>query len=392
MIICDLTHAYSPTSGGIRTYLEAKRRYLLDHTDHTTVLVIPGERDAVERDGRAVTYTVAGPVIPFAAPYRFFPRRSKLEAILHQAQPDLIELNTYYMPPEPQAAFAYRDARRAKGHDSVVALHYHTDFARSYAKYYSQKALGGWLSDRVQGLAERYVRSILGRSDLLLTFSDGHEQQMRELGLADPHIVPQFIDLDMFHPSKADPAFRRSLGIGPDAMMLVYAGRFDTEKHVHTLVNALEALPPDGPEAYLVMAGNGPLRGELEERAASTPNLILLPYQQGKEAVARLVASADIYITAGPHEVAAFSVVEAQACGLPTVGVEAGGLTGRILPGLGFLGPVDDATAMAANIIKAWADRSSLATAARTYVEAHYGLDKSFGAILKHYNQALGAA
>src|SRR5690606_37951244 len=114
-----------------------------------------------------------------------------------------------------------RDERRAAGKSVVVAIHYHTDFARSYAKYYAQKVLGGWLSDRVQAVAERYVRSILLRSDVVLTFSDQHQAQLRSLDVDEPHLVPQFIDLDTFHPSKSDPALRAALGIPPEAPMLV---------------------------------------------------------------------------------------------------------------------------------------------------------------------------
>ena len=38
MTVCDLTHAYHPTSGGIRTFIDLKRRYLLEHTPQ------PGKR------------------------------------------------------------------------------------------------------------------------------------------------------------------------------------------------------------------------------------------------------------------------------------------------------------------------------------------------------------
>ncbi|MDX1419481.1 MAG: glycosyltransferase [Rubricoccaceae bacterium] len=388
MIVCDLTHAYTPTSGGIRTYINDKRQHLLEHTEHTHVLVVPGEEDVVERGERWATWRVKGPTIPFAAPYRFFPRRSRLDAALREARPDLVELNTYYMPPEAGAAYRYRAWARAQGRTAAVAVHYHTDFAHSYAKQYTAPVLGERLSGGLERLAARYVRGILGRADAVLTFSEQHRQSIQTLGIADARLVPQFIDLDTFHPKRADPAVRERLGVEPDQLLLVYAGRFDTEKHVHVLVDALESVSPALRPA-LVMAGDGPLRHELEARAATSPALHLLPFQVGKEAVARLLATGDMYVTAGPHEVAAFSVVEAQACGLPTVGVEAGGLVGRVVPGTGFLGPVGDGEAMARNIERAARDREALGRRARAYVEAHYGSDRAFGAILDLYEETL---
>src|SRR5690554_3309541 len=158
MRVCDLTHAYTPTSGGIRTYIDAKRRYLVERTDWEHVLVVPGERDEIQREGRLTTVRIAGPVIPFAAPYRCFARPSRLRAALGETQPDVIELGTYYMPPEAGMAFTYRDAARASGRPAAVAVQYHTDFARAYAGHYGRKVLGARLGDAAERMAERLVR------------------------------------------------------------------------------------------------------------------------------------------------------------------------------------------------------------------------------------------
>ena len=45
------------------------------------------------------------------------------------------------------------------------------------------------------------------------------------------------------------------------------------------------------------------------------------------------------------------SIVEAQASGLPVVGVAAGAMVDRVTDAIGRLGPVDDADAMARNIL-----------------------------------------
>jgi len=44
MKICDLTQIYSPRGGGVRSYLEAKRRFIRDQTAHEHLMVVPGAR------------------------------------------------------------------------------------------------------------------------------------------------------------------------------------------------------------------------------------------------------------------------------------------------------------------------------------------------------------
>ena len=60
------------------------------------------------------------------------------------------------------------------------------------------------------------------------------------------------------------------------------------------------------------------------------------------------------------------SIVEAQASGLPVVGVAAGAMIDRVSEGEGRLGPVGNAAAMARNILDVWSgDRVSIAEQAR---------------------------
>jgi alpha-1,6-mannosyltransferase len=73
------------------------------------------------------------------------------------------------------------------------------------------------------------------------------------------------------------------------------------------------------------------------------------------------------------------SVIEAQASGLPIVGVAAGAMLDRVDDSTGRLGPVDDAKSMAANILQVWqSDRRAMGEAARDHVEqSRFGWDNS---------------
>ena len=389
MILCDLTHAYTPTSGGIRTYIDAKRRYVLEHTDHTHALIIPGDTDRITREERTVTVEVQAPFIPGAAPYRWFSRPSWVRRALDYVRPDLVELGTFFMPTESRPAFAARRAARKGGRRMAVSIMTHTDFADSYAAGYASKVVGETLGRGVGRLAQVYVRKLLDAADVAAAPSPVQVETFRQRGV-DVEFVGYGVDVETFHPRQADAAVRGELGIPDDALFLSYAGRLDSEKRTDTMVAAVERANETRP-AVLVMAGEGPHRDDLEARQARGAPIRVLPYQTSKDALARLMASSDLYLTAGPYETFGLSVAEAQACELPVVGVAAGALVERVPEGLGLLGPVDDAAAMSANILTTAEHREAWGRAGRQHVVDHYSWTSAFGRLFTLYDRALEA-
>lgn len=390
MIVCDLTHAYHASSGGIRTYIDAKRRYILEETDHTHALVIPGAEDQITREGRAITVEIGAPFIPGAAPYRWFPRPSRVRRALDYVGANLIELGTFFMPTEARPAFAARRAARKQGRPLAVSIMNHTDFADSYAVGYSSKVLGDTLGRGVGKLAHVYVRRLLESADIAAAPSPVQVEAFRQRGV-DVAFVGYGVDVETFHPRQADPAVRTELAIPEDALFLSYAGRLDSEKRTDTMVRAIERANETRP-TVLVMAGEGPHREDLESRQAQGAPIRVLPYQTSKDALARLMASSDIYLTAGPYETFGLSVAEAQACELPVVGVAAGALIERVPDGLGLLGPVDDAEAMARNILTVAEHQEAWGKAGRQHVVENYSWSATFGRLFGLYGTALASS
>src|SRR5690349_23413287 len=77
-------------------------------------------------------------------------------------------------------------------------------------------------------------------------------------------------------------------------------------------------------------------------------------YVKNRAELARWLASADIYVSGMADETFGVSIVEAQASGLPIVGVEAGAMIDRVARETGRLGPIGDSDAMARNILDVW--------------------------------------
>src|SRR5689334_11708132 len=89
-LFCDLTQSWSEVGGGVRTYLLHKRRHILESTPHRHLMIIPGAKDEVIEEERAVTVTIASPHVPGSPNYRLLLRSGAVSAALERFRPDLI--------------------------------------------------------------------------------------------------------------------------------------------------------------------------------------------------------------------------------------------------------------------------------------------------------------
>ena len=359
-LFCDLTQSWSEVGGGVRTYLLHKRRHILESTPHSHLAIIPGATDAVIEEDRAITVTVASPHVPGSPNYRLLLRNSAVKRALEQFQPDLIECQDAYNL--PWTALAYR--RRHPGTALIAA--YMTDFPTVYV----ERPLSRFLTSPVAGLLGRacyaYCRALYRRFDSVYALSEnGGAAKLRTLGIDPVEVVPLGVEVGEFSPACRDPRLRAKLGLAEGQPLLIYVGRLDGEKKPDVVVEAFRRLPREL-GAKLALLGEGPLKAEI---AALGDDRIIMPgYVRNRAELARWLASADIYVSAMADETFGISIVEAQASGLPVVGVAAGAMLDRVTDAMGRLGPVGDVEAMAENIHALWCgDHDTMREAARAH-------------------------
>jgi len=357
-LFCDLTQSWSDVGGGVRTYLLHKRRHILESTPHSHLMIVPGERDEIVDEDRALTVTIASPRVPGSPHYRLMLRNGAVRRALERFRPDLIECQDAYNL--PWAAIAHR-----KRHpETALVAAYMTDFPTVYV----ERPLSKFLSHPVAGALARvcyaYCGSLYRRFDAVFALSEnGGATKLRSLGIDAANVVPLGVELGEFGPAKRDDRLRQKLGLGPEQPLLVYVGRLDGEKKPDLVVDAFRRLP-ESLGAKLALIGEGPLKAEI---AALGDDRIVMPgYLKGRAELARWLASSDIYVSGMADETFGVSIVEAQASGLPVVGVDAGAMIDRVEEATGRLGPVGDAAAMARNILAVWnGDRAAMAEKAR---------------------------
>lgn len=372
-LFCDLTQSWSDVGGGVRTYLLHKRRHILGSTPHSHLMIVPGDRDEVIEEERATTVTIASPRVPGSSHYRLMLRNGAVRAALERFRPDVIECQDAYNL--PWAAIAHR---RRHPETALVAA-YMTDFPTVYV----ERPLSKFLTRPVAAMLARtcyaYCGFLYRRFDAMFALSEnGGATKLRSLGIPEVDVVPLGVELGEFGPDRRDQRLRGKLGLGPGQPLLVYVGRLDGEKKPDLVVDAFRRLPASL-GAKLALIGEGPLKAEI---AALGDERIILPgYVKTRAELSRWLASADIYVSGMADETFGVSIVEAQASGLPVVGIAAGAMIDRVNDGVGRLGPVGDADAMAANILDVWnADRDAIAEHARTCA-LEFGWDSSMEAL-----------
>ena len=396
MRLCDVTMAYNDRSGGIRRYIEEKRRFLREQTEHEHLLVVPGEKDAITRSGRLTLVQIESPLLPGQDAYRVFTRPDKIQDALSQYRPDVIELGSYYL--EAWAAFLHQDQALQSGQRCLITAYFHTDVAKALLGAQIRASAHEWFdawsgtlaqmgesfADLAEIGGERYLAAVFDRCDLVVASSQNQISRLRQYGAPPADLAPLGVDLALFNPARRSESVRAAHGASPESLVLIYDGRLTVEKSVSVLVDAFEMLPHDL-MAQLWIIGHGPQLETIKARASHLKGLHLFPFETDPHRLSQLIASADIYVTAGPYETFGLSVIEAQASGLPVVGVDAGALRERVLDGLGYLGPVGDAQTMAANIVKAAAERSKIGPRARDHVEHHFSWDETFRSLMACY-------
>jgi alpha-1,6-mannosyltransferase len=359
-LFCDLTQSWSEVGGGVRTYLLHKRRHILEATPHRHLMIVPGPRDEVVEDDRAITVTVASPHVPGSPHYRLMLRNGAVRKALERFRPDLIECQDAYNL--PWTAIAHR---RRYPETALIAA-YMTDFPTVYIERPLSRFITRPIASALGRICYGYCGSLYRRFDSVFAVSEnGGAAKLRSLGIAPVEVVPLGVEVGEFGPSRRDPLLRAKLGLSDHEPLLIYVGRLDGEKKPDVVVDAFRRLPCEL-GARLALLGEGPLKAEL---AALGDERIIMPgYVRNRAELAHWLASADIYVSAMADETFGISIIEAQASGLPVVGVAAGAMLDRVTDEMGRLGPVGDAGLMAANILSViHSDRNVMASAARAH-------------------------
>jgi len=169
-------------------------------------------------------------------------------------------------------------------------------------------------------------------------------QSMAAPAFSSAHRIANGVDTSVFHP-RDKAAARKELGLPHEVPILTFSAADPNNpfKDAKTLFEALPEIARDHPELYLVVLGDASSLPVVPGTSVYAPGFLSEPFD-----VARHLCASDLYIHAARAEVLPLAILEAQACGLPVVATDVGGVSEALIDEeTGVLVPIGDPRALA---------------------------------------------
>ena len=244
-------------------------------------------------------------------------------------------------------------------------------------------------------------------ADLVLSVSPSLRERYREASGPAKQVMltPNGIDTQRFRPA-ADAerlVLRRSLGWPDTQPVVLFVGFFSRDKRPDLLFRAWRRLPPGPVRPKLVYVGatgagyyeiDESLAGRIRAEAAAHGCAGDVVFAEPTNEVERYFRAADVFVLPSAREAHPLALLEAMACGLPSIATRLPGATDAIIEdGIdGRLVPVDDEAAIAGALSVLLADRgaaSAMGVRARETVLERYDISKTAEKWLAAYHTVL---
>ncbi len=338
--VAAFTDTYLPTVNGVSYTIKTWRERWQSRGGRMEV-VFPSAPDYSPADGE---HPVRSFRFPFYDGFRIglpgIPEAVRDVDLVHAHTPFALGLSGLHM---------------ARQRNLPLVASYHTPTAE-YADYLAN----GSFSTVIEGTARRYERWYLNRADVLVVPSGPAGDHLRDIGVETPtHVVPNGVDTDFFSPAGEQELTRfRDRHDLPEGPLVGYTGRHGFEKNLDSIVPAVVQADV---EVTLLFGGDGPARDKLEAQASEADVATRFLGFLEREELPALYTSLDAFLFPSPVETQGLVALEANACGTPVVGVNAGALAETIVEGeTGYRFERGDTRSFAHAIERTFAERKQL--------------------------------
>lgn len=173
------------------------------------------------------------------------------------------------------------------------------------------------------------------------------------------------------HSAEEKEQLRKNEGLSARDFVVLCTGELNKNKDQKTLIDAALICKNEIPELKILLAGNGPMRDELQAliTAGHAEDFVrLLGYRTDLE---RVVPAADVIVSCSHREGLGLNVIEGMLCGKPVIATENRGHRELVSDGeTGYLIPVGDSAALAEKLVDIYERKNSEALGRAGYKKA----------------------
>jgi len=319
MRIVDVNEFYSPTGGGVRTYIDRKMG-IMSELGHELIVIAAGREDLVEErpGGGKIIYVKASRLI-FDKNYGLFWDAAPVTRLLDELKPDLVEASSPWRPAWIVGQW--------KG-DAAKVFFMHNDNVAAYALRWFEGLAAPERIERAFAWYSRYMSRFLDNYDAVVTNGPALEKRLKARGLRIDAAMPLGIERGHFSPDLRDETLRAALlaqcGLPPEGHLLLGMGRHHPEKRWRLVIDAVERAGSSLPVG-LMLLGTGIESRAIEKRIAGSPHIRMFRPVYDRERLARIVANCDALIHGSEAEPFGLVASEAMAAGLPLIAPDTGG-------------------------------------------------------------------
>jgi 1,2-diacylglycerol 3-alpha-glucosyltransferase len=379
--ILMVSDVYFPRVNGVSTSIQTFRDDLAA-LGCASLLIAPEYPEARE-DEPGIT-RVRSRYLPFDPEDRIMVRRELDRACASlAAQIDLIHIQTPFL-----AHYAALRLARALGLKTVETYH-------TYFEHYMHHYLPLVPRAVSSALARQLSRAQCNAVDTVISPSPQMAEALRGYGVESRiEVIPTGVDLRKFAGGDGV-RFRAALGIDAQRPVMLTVGRVAFEKNLEFLIDVLASVRLEVPDVLLLIAGEGPARGALEQRVAKLGlerSVRFVGYLDRASGLLDCYSSADLFVFASRTETQGLVLLEAMALGVPVVSTAVMG-TRDVLDGArGAIVVDEDKASFARAATQVLTDRSlrhSLAAEASQFVASRWSSAAMARRMLECYRRVL---
>lgn len=385
MRVVDVNEFYSPTGGGVRTYIDHKMTIMAE-LGHELIIIAPAKENAVEeRPGGGRIHWVKAPTLVLDPNYGIFVRGGAIHQLLDELHPDVVEASSPWRPATIVGDW----------HGDAVKVYFaHNDNVGAYPMRWFEGVASRERIEESFMWWTRYMARYLANFDAFVTNGPALEKRHAARGLTVHASMPLGIQRGVFSPDHRDAELRRSLleqlGLPEHGHLLLGLGRHHAEKRWPMIFDAVE-MAGDRMPVGMIQIGSGVHTRRLELRLKDSPHIQLFRPVYDRIRLARIMASCDALIHGSDAEPFGLVALEGLASGLPLIVPDEGGCAEIAGPGFAETYAARDPRSAADAIGRMFARDYAVVKAAANVAAANVRTDRDHAVDLMRYYEGLVA-